>query len=87
MKKRGEQRKRISFAPRALPDICAKIQSDHNNSLGICTEMSQKELVKKRTEYDFSVPKMRFAYGNDTKIKRRHLKANVKKRNRRATRQ
>ena len=25
------------------------------------TEMSQKELVKKRTEYDFSVPKMRFA--------------------------
>ena len=29
---------------------------------------------------------MGFAYGNDTKIARRHLKANVKKGNRRATR-
>ena len=30
-------------------------------------------------EYDFSVPKMKILYGNDTKIKRRCLRANVKK--------
>ena len=57
------------------------------NEKQISTEMSQKELVKKRTEYDFCVPKMRFAYGNDTKIKRRPRRANIKKIKRRATRQ
>ena len=28
--------------------------------------MSKKELVKKIIEYDYSVPKIRFPYGNDT---------------------
>ena len=45
----------------------------------------QLYVVGKKTEHDFSVPKMR--YGNDTKIKRRSRRANVKKIIRRATRQ
>ena len=38
----------------------------------------EKHDTKNMTQHDFSVSKMKFAYGNDTKIKRRHLKANVK---------
>ena len=40
-----------------------------------------------KAEHYFSVPKTRFACGNDTKIKRRLRRANVKKKTFGATRQ